>query len=77
VPGILARQFLLARPDRHSVDSDETAIREVRYHQARYWPNVVGIKDDFLVMRAIGRQAFQQHKQTAAAEASQVVDNDS
>lgn len=34
-------------------DSDETAIREVRYHQARYWPNVVGIKDDFLVMRGL------------------------
>lgn len=34
-------------------DSDDTAIREVRYHQARYWPNVVGIKDDVLVMRGL------------------------
>jgi hypothetical protein len=34
-------------------DTEETAIREVRYHQTRFWPNIVGIKDDFLVMRGL------------------------
>lgn len=34
-------------------DTEETAIKEVRHHQSRFWPNIVGIKDDFLVMRGL------------------------
>lgn len=34
-------------------DTQETAIKEVHYHQARFWPNIKGIKDDILVMRGL------------------------
>ena len=34
-------------------DTQETAISEVHYHQARLWPNIIGIKDDILVMRGL------------------------
>lgn len=34
-------------------DTQETAISEVHYHQARFWPNITGIKDDILVMRGL------------------------
>lgn len=34
-------------------DTQETAISEVHYHHARFWPNIKGIKDDILVMRGL------------------------